>query len=98
MPSELACMTPPSASTIAAIDLAALHMRQVAERLADVAMSVRHLAAATDWQTPSARAFFTLAEHLAADVGALSPLADSVKGEIRLARVRAAVENSWDCR
>jgi hypothetical protein len=83
---------------MAAFDLAAQHLRRVAERLDLVAISVRRLAAATDWQTPSARAFFALSRRLAEDVGALGALADSVLGEIALARVRAAVENSRDCR
>ena len=75
-----------------------MHLRRVAERLDLAAITVRRLAAATDWQTPSARAFFALAGRLAEDVGALGSLADAVMGEIALARVRATVESSWDCR
>ncbi len=98
MPIDSACLTPPSPAALAAFDLAALHLRRVSERLTDAAAHARRLAASTDWQTPAARAFFALAERLAADVAALGLVADAVQGDILMARARAAVENAWDCR
>jgi hypothetical protein len=98
MPTELACPTPPSPPALAAMDLAALQLRRVADRLTDAAAMARRLAAATDWQTPAARAFFAVAERLADDVLALGPVADAVRAEIALARARIAVANSWECR
>ena len=99
MPTDSACLTPPSPSALAAIDLAALQLHRVSRRLGDAAAAVRRLAAATDWQTPAARAFFALAERLADDVVALGPLADvGAAARSRRARARVAVENSWDCR
>lgn len=97
MPTDLTCVTP-SPSSLAAIDNASHQLRRVAERLVTAGLLVRRLAAATDWQTPAARAFFTLAERLAADVTGLGPLADSVLSDIALARARVSVENPWDCR
>ena len=98
MPNDSACLTPPSASALAALDLAAVHLHRVSDRLTEAAAAVRRLAAATDWQTPAARAFFALAEQLAEDVVALGPLAHSVRSEILRARARVAFESSWDCR
>ena len=98
MSTELACPIPPSPAAVAAMDLAALHLRRVADRLIDAAALARRLAASTDWQTPAARAFFALAEQLADDVGALGLVADAVRGEIALARTRITMANSWDCR
>ncbi|GAA1955683.1 hypothetical protein [Microbacterium deminutum] len=97
MPTDLACLTP-SPSTLSAIDNASRQLRRVAERLVDAGFLVRRLAAATDWQTPAARGFFTLAEHLASDIVGLGTLADGVLGEIALARARVSVENAWTCR
>jgi hypothetical protein len=98
MPTEIACLTPPSPAALAAMDLATLHLRRVADRLVDAAAMARRLAATTDWQTPAARAFFALAERLADDVVALGPAADGVRCEIALARQRLTIANSWDCR
>jgi hypothetical protein len=97
MLTDRTCFAPPAASVTAALDLAALHVQSVSERLSGVTATLRRLAAATDWQTPAARAFFELAERLAEDAAALGPLAAAVKAEIAHARVRAAVQNSWDC-
>ena len=77
-----------------AAETSELVVRPAPRRLDDF----RRLAAATDWQTPAARAFFLLADHLAEEVVALGPLADSIRAEIQRARVRAAAESSWDCR
>ena len=98
MPTDTACVTQPAPAALAAMDLAALQLRRVSERLSDAAAAARRLSAATDWQTPAARAFFVLAEHLAQDVVALAPLADSVRHEALRARARVAVENPWECR
>lgn len=98
MPSDLARMSSPSAATMAALDLAAFHLQRVAERLDIVAATARRLAGSTDWQTPSARAFFALATRLAEDVGGLGSLCDTVMGQIALARIRAAAGQSWDSR
>lgn len=98
MSTDLTCLTPPSPSVLAALDLAALHVRRVSERLVDVAAAARRLAATTDWQTPAARAFFALAEHLAGEVAALGPVADAVRAEIAVARARAAFGGNGACR
>ncbi len=98
MPPDAACLTMPSPSALAAFDIAALRLHRVSERLSGAAATARRLAAATDWQTSSARDFFALAERLAEDVAALEPLADSVRAEILRARARVAVETSWECR
>ena len=98
MPTELACLIPPSPVALAAMDLAAFHLRRVSDRLVDAAALARRLAATTDWQTPAARAFFALAERLADDVLALGPVTESVRAEIALARTRLTIANSWDCR
>ena len=98
MPTDSACLTSPSPSSVAAFDLAALQISRVSARLGDAAFTVRRLAAATDWQTPAARAFFALAQRLADDVVALEPLADSIRGEIRRARTQVAAESAWECR
>ena len=97
MPLDL-CRTPPSTSAVWAIDSAAMQLRRVSERLGDAVVAVRRLAASTDWQTPSARAFFALAQHLADDIGGLAPLTDAVRAEMTLARARATLQDSWGCR
>ena len=95
---DFVCLTPSSASALSTIDHASLQLRRVADRLTDAAVAVRRLAASTDWQTPAARAFFALAEHLAEEVVALAPLADAVRVEIALARARVVMQDTWDCR
>ncbi len=97
VPTDPTCMTSPP-STLAAMDNASHLLGRVAERLDEAGFLARRIAAATDWQTPSARAFFSLAEHLAQDVIGLGQLTDGVLGEIALARSRVCVENSWECR
>ena len=98
MPTQIACPTPSASSAFAALDLAALHLQRVASRLADSVVVVRALAASTDWQTPAARAFFALAEHLEGDIVSLGPVAEAVRGEITRARARIVLERMWDCR
>ena len=98
MPTEIACLTPPSPSALAAFDLAALQLHRVSERLSGAATTVRRLAAATDWQTPAARDFFARAERLAGDVAALEPLADSIRSETLRARARVVIDSWWSCR
>jgi hypothetical protein len=97
MPQDLACSTP-SAAALAAIDSASLQLQRVAERLFDVGVLARRLSASTDWQSASARVFFTVSGRLADDAVGLSSLARAVLADVAFARVRVSVENSWDCR
>lgn len=96
MPTDLERMTSPSASAMTMLDLARLQLQHVAERLFDAAMLARRLGAATDWQTPSARAFFSVAQRLVLDVSGLGPAAEMVMSEISYARTRMAMKNLWD--
>jgi hypothetical protein len=97
MPPETACLNP-SSLALTALDSAAQQLRHIGHRIFETGTVARHAAAATDWQTPAARAFHSLAERLAQDVFAQSQILEAVLGEVALARARVSVENSWNCR
>lgn len=97
MPQDLTCSTP-SAAALAAIDSASLQLQRVAYRLLDVGVLARRLSASTDWQSASARVFFTVSSRLADDAVGLGSLAHAVLADAAFARIRVSVESSWDCR